>query len=113
VYLRLEMKASMGSVVVFLLLAIAFFAWAGPPPLGDASYRTFRYFVRPWIYGSVLFLCGAGFACFARKGSSTFPPTAPQWLLGLPRWILIAFGILAMIAGIAWVHFFAQKQSPF
>jgi hypothetical protein len=61
--------------------------------------------------GSVLFLCGTGFACFARKGTGTFPPTSPEWLLGLPRWTLIGIGVAVMMVGIAWMHFFAQKPS--
>ena len=92
------MKITVPGIVIFLVLGIAFFAWfGGPPSLPDDSYMSLRGTTRAWFYCSILFLTGAGTACFGDKEYGMFPPTSL-------RWLFIVFGVFIMAVSAAWIH---------
>ena len=98
VILELYMKISVIGIVIFLVLGIAFFAWFGGPPSVPAdSYLSHRGTTRAWFYCSILFLTGAGTACFGDKEYGMFPPTSL-------RWLFIVLGVFIMAASAAWMH---------
>jgi hypothetical protein len=91
-------KITVVGIVVFLVLVVAFFAWfGGPPTIPDASSMTHRGVFRAWFYCSLLFVSGAGTACFGEREYGMFPPTSL-------RWLFIVVGFLVMAASTAWMH---------
>jgi hypothetical protein len=92
------MKITLVGIVVFLVLAVAFLAWFGGRPISpDDSSMTQRGIMRSWFYCSLLFIAGAGTACFGDKEYGMFPPTSL-------RWLFIVFGMAIMGISIAWMH---------
>ena len=52
---------------------------------------------RAWLYSSLLFVAGAGTACFGDQEYGMFPPTSL-------RWLFIVLGIFIMAVSSAWMH---------
>lgn len=93
-----SMKITVIGIVAFLVLVVAFFAWfGGPPVLQDDPSMSAPRIVRAWFYCSVLFLAGAGTACFGDKEYGMFPPTSL-------RWLFIVFGVVIMAVSATWMH---------
>ena len=93
-----NVKITVFGIAIFLVLGIAFFVWfGGPPSLPDDSYMSHRGTTRAWFYCSILFLTGAGTACFGDREYGMFPPTSL-------RWLFIVFGVFIMAASAAWMH---------
>ena len=96
------MKITIVGIIAFLVLVVAFFAWfGGPPTLPEASHMTRHGFGRSWLYCSILFVVGAGTACFGDKEYGMFPPTSL-------RWLYIVFGVFIMLVSTAWMHSLAK-----
>ena len=94
------MKLTIPGILVFLVLVVGLFVWVGgPPQLPDDSDSRYarRRINRAWFYCAVLFVAGAGTACFGDKEYGMFPPTSL-------RWLFIIFGALIMLAAAAWMH---------
>jgi hypothetical protein len=92
------MKITGIGIVVFLVIVVAFFAWfGGPPTLPDDSYMTRGGIGRSWLYCSLLFIAGAGTACFGDKEYGMFPPASL-------RWLFIVLGAFIMVVSTAWMH---------
>jgi hypothetical protein len=92
------MKITVVGIAVFLVLVIVFFVWFGGPPTAiEDSVMTRRGISRSWFYCAVLFVAGAGTACFGEKEYGMFPPTSL-------RWLFIVFGIFIMGVSAAWMH---------
>ncbi len=92
------MKITLIGVLVFLAIVVGFFWWFGGPPVleGDSS-MTERGLARSWVYCALLFVGGAGTACFGEKEYGMFPPTSL-------RWLFIVFGAIIMGISAAWMH---------
>ena len=93
------MKITIPGILVFIVLVVGFFVWVGgPPKLShdlDSRYAR-RRINRAWFYCAVLFVAGAGTACFGDKEYGMFPPTSL-------RWLFIILGALIMLAAAAWM----------
>ena len=94
------MRITIPGILIFLALVVGFFLWVGGPPKLSDDYDS-RYALRrvnrAWFYCAVLFVAGAGTACFGDKEYGMFPPTSL-------RWLFIIFGALIMLAAAAWMH---------
>ena len=92
------MKISVHGIVFFIVLVASFFAWFGGPPTDPGDYQLSRRGIgRAWFYCALLFVTGAGMACFGDKEYGMFPPTSL-------RWLVIAFGVGIMVVSTAWMH---------
>lgn len=92
------MKITIPGTLIFLVLVAAFFVWFGGPPDFHQELPDVQAGIeRSWGYSAILFITGAGTACFGDKEYGMFPPASL-------RWLFIAMGILIMIAGVAWMH---------
>ena len=87
------MKITILGGVFFIVLGVAFFAWFGGPPTIQPSMAIGR----AWLYCSLLFVAGAGTACFGDQEYGMFPPTSL-------RWLFIVLGIFIMAVSSAWMH---------
>jgi hypothetical protein len=94
-------KITVPGITAFLVLVVAFFAWFGGPTLPDDSSMTRRGFGRSWLHCSILFVVGAGTACFGDKEYGMFPPTSL-------RWLYVIFGVFIMVISTAWMHSLAK-----
>ena len=93
-----NVKITVLGTVFFIVLVAAFFAWFGVPPTIAGDFHLSRRGIsRAWFYCSLLFVTGAGTACFGDKEYGMFPPTSL-------RWLVIAFGVLIMVISTAWMH---------
>lgn len=93
-----NMKITIQSSLLFLLLVTGFFLWfGGPQKLPPGSVLSQHHFTRVWIYCSLLFVVSAGTACFGDKEYGMFPPASL-------RWLFIIVGVLAMVAAVLWMH---------
>ena len=96
------MKITLPGTVCFIVLVVAFFAWfGGPPTLPDEFPITRRGIGRAWFHCSLLFVTGAGTACFGEKEVGLFPPISL-------RWLFIAVGIAIMGVTTVWMHSLIQ-----
>ena len=96
------MKFTLPGIVCFIVLVAAFFAWfGGPPTLPDEFPITRRGIGRAWFSCSLLFVAGAGTACFGDKEYGLFPPASF-------RWLFIVVGIVVMGVTAAWMHSLIQ-----
>jgi hypothetical protein len=92
------MKITLIGILAFLVLVAGYFVWfGGPLTLPDDPSMTDRGIVRSWYYCSLLFVAGAGTACFGDKEYGMFPPTSL-------RWLFIFFGIVIMAVSATWMH---------
>jgi len=91
-------------IVVFTVLVVAFFAWAGGPPTMPDDYYMTRRALRFWFYCSLLFVAGAGTACFGDKQYGMFPPTSL-------RWLFIIFGVFIMAVSTVWIYSLVKART--
>ena len=101
------MKITILGIAVFLVVIIAFFGWLAAPwtlPDGD-SYVVHHGLVRAWLSCSILFVAGAGTACFADKQYGLFPPTSLRWLfIVLGAFIMVVSAALMHLIMTSWAH---------
>ncbi len=94
------MKITNIRITVFAMLVTAFFVRCGSASGPSGGYNPWRSVV----YAAMLFLMGAGIACFVNRGEGTFPPGSPSWLFKLPPWVFVIGGILIMGLGAAFMR---------
>jgi hypothetical protein len=92
------MKITLPGILIFLFLVVGFFLWfGGPQRLPQDSILSQSRVTKAWLYCSLLFVAGAGTACFGDKEYGMFPPTSL-------RWLFIVIGTFIMVATSAWMH---------
>jgi hypothetical protein len=92
------MKITVLGIIAFIALIGAFFVWfGGPPEVPDGVAVSRRGFGRAWLYCTMLFITGAGTACFGDFEYGMFPPTSL-------RWLFVLSGGAVMAASALWMH---------
>jgi hypothetical protein len=91
------MKITRPGILIFLGLVVVFFLWFGiPHGLPTDSIIAKRRVTNAWLY-SLLFVFGAGTACFGEREYGMFPPSSLRWLF-----IILGSGI--MIIAVTSMH---------